>query len=73
MNLSHTPSFRLFKKKLSFTDGVASLIDFSENQSRYHIDATEKEADMNALRSDWLAIGSDMKKAIEQYAAAEPR
>lgn len=62
-----SPTFRLFKNRPSFVDGAVSLVDFSENASRYNINDTEKEADYDSLASDWLAIGSDMKTAIETY------
>ena len=68
---SHTHTFRLFKKKLSFTDGIASILDFSGVHERYNIDASEKEADLKSIQADWLAIGKDMKKAIDIYAAAQ--
>ena len=70
---STTHSFRLFKTRPSFLDGMASMMDFSEVQERYNIDATEKEADIKSLQADWLAIGKDMRKAIEIYATTEPK
>lgn len=70
---SNTHSFRLFRARPSFIDGMASIMDFSEIQERYNIDATEKEADLKSLQADWLAIGKDMRKAIEIYAATESK
>ncbi|MEK7117595.1 MAG: hypothetical protein AAB861_02360 [Patescibacteria group bacterium] len=66
-------SFRLFKKRPSFIDGVSSIIDHSNLGSRYNFDKTEKEADVKSLYADWLAVGEDMKKAINTYAPKESR
>lgn len=60
-------TFRLFKKEPSFIDGVVSLVDISPNNLRYNQDQTEKEADINSLRADWYAIGSDLWQTIEKY------
>ena len=62
-----SPTFRLFKREPSFSDGIATLIDMSPNLTRYNQDDTENEADINSLRADWYAIGHDMLKTIEDY------
>ena len=58
-------TFRLFKEKRSLIDGAASLFSFGNSEGRYNFDKTEKEADSKSLCADWLAIGEDMKDAIE--------
>jgi len=62
---SHT--FRLFQKHPSFLDGLASLVDMSPNASRYHQNKSGEEADSEALRADWYAIGADLWQAVRQY------
>ena len=64
-------TFRLFKKRPSFLDGMASLIDMSPSINKYNTDKTEKDADIKSIQADWLTVGKDMKDAIEKYAAAE--
>lgn len=71
MNYS-SPTFRLFKKRMSFSDGMGSLICPSGSKERYNFDNTKEAADFNSLYADWLAIGEDMKKAID-YVAHELR
>lgn len=44
---------------------MASLIYPSSSKEKYNFDNTEKTADLNSLYADWLAIGGDMKKAID--------
>lgn len=61
----NSDTFRLFKKTPSFIDGVSSLMDLSDNKDRYNINSTEKEADFKSIQADWLAIGNDMQKAID--------
>ena len=60
-------TFRLFQKHPSFFDGVASLVDMSKNASRYHHNMSGQEADREALRADWYAIGADLWRAVRQH------
>lgn len=60
-------TFRLFKQAPSFCGGFASLIDLSPSEKKYNYDITADEADINALRADWYAIGDDLRDAIKDY------
>jgi hypothetical protein len=65
--LEQSYTFRLFRQLPSFWNGFASLINFGSSEKKYQYDSTPDEADMNALRADWHAIGGDLKKAITLY------
>jgi hypothetical protein len=68
MNASslHKHSFRLFTRP-SFLEGVARIFDFANVLQSYRYDRTEHEADANALMSDWMAVGDDLRHAIRTY------
>ena len=59
-------SFRLFARP-TFLEGVARIFDFANVLQKYRHDTTEHEADTNALRSDWMAVGDDLRHAISTY------
>jgi hypothetical protein len=62
----NSPTFRLFKKMPSFANGVSSCLDFfGDDNANYKFNKTEKEADWDAIHSDWQAVGDDLKKAYE--------
>jgi hypothetical protein len=64
----NSPTFRIMRKKQSFIDGVSSVVDFFGNEKeKYYFDKTEKEADANSIYADWVAVGNDMKEAIDNY------
>ncbi len=63
-------TFRLFRDSPSFLEGTVSMLDFSDGTQLYNYDKTEKEADLNSIRADWLAVGNDLKNAIDEYASA---
>ncbi len=63
----NSASVRLFRKRPSFVDGMASLIERSPNIHRYNVDDTENEADAKSLSADWYAIGEDLWNAIKDY------
>lgn len=61
-------TFRLFKKTPSFVGGVAALVDiFGKEEKNYILSRTEEEADLNAIYSDWKAVGSDMSKTVHNF------
>ncbi len=63
-------SLRLFKKRPSFIEGIATIIDLSAIEDKYNSDQTAKEADFKSLQADWSVIGGDMKRAIKIYESA---
>jgi hypothetical protein len=64
-------SFRLFREP-SFANGFISLLYFGGLIDGYNTDETGEVADGNAIRSDWKAIGGDIKKAISDYERSLP-
>ena len=65
--LEQSYTFRLFRQLPSFWNGFASLINFGSSERKYCYDSTPDEADINALRADWYAIGGDLRSAIKLY------
>lgn len=63
----NSPTFRLFKREPSFTEGASRLIDLGANIQDYNISQTGSEADYEALMSDWKAVGSDLNSAMKVY------
>jgi hypothetical protein len=68
-NNSYT--YILLKRKPSFLEGMASLLDFSTPQEKYNYSKTDTEADCRAIRADWMAIGGDMNEAFNTYVEAQ--
>ena len=59
-------SIKLFARP-SVVEGAARLWDFGATLQQYNESKSEKEADINALNSDWQAVGDDISVAIEKY------
>jgi hypothetical protein len=59
-------SFYLFARP-SFCEGVARVLDLGGTLQIYNESKTEEEADLKAIENDWLAVGLDMKEAINKY------
>lgn len=49
----------------SFFGGAAKALDIGGVYDAYNTSSTPSEADLTALRSDWMAVGKDMKSAME--------
>jgi len=65
---NHT--FQLFTYP-SFLEGVGQLVDVTGSLNRYKTTDTDPEADTKALKSDWEAVGSDLRTAIKEYGEQE--
>ena len=61
--LKSSPTFRLFGLP-SFWQGVGSLVDLGGTCEPFKIGETPDDVDVEALRSDWLAVGLDMNDAL---------
>ncbi len=59
-------SSQLFARP-SAIEGVARLLDLGITLQEYNASETENEADAKALKSDWHAVGIDMKSAVKKY------
>jgi len=73
MGYSNNYTFRLFKRRPTLVGGVASLFDFSNPREVFNLSKTEKEADQESIRADWMAIGKDLKMVMDNYASTEGR
>jgi hypothetical protein len=67
-NLFCNNTLKLIKrKKTGFYYGMLDLVDVSNTFSEYNTEHNELTADFEAIKSDWQAVGDDMKKSIERY------
>lgn len=63
--LEHSPTFRLFALP-SVLQGIGSILDLGGVVHRYATSPSGAEADSLAIRSDWEAIGQDLRRAVEK-------
>ena len=56
----------------TFTEGMASMLDFGATLMQYNISRNSDEADALALHADWLAVGKDIRDAIATFAERHP-
>lgn len=59
-------SYLLFARP-SFWEGIARIFDLGSTLQVYNRSRGPKEADENALRSDWRTVGQDIAHSIEAY------
>lgn len=53
----------------SFWEGVGRIVDFGGTLSEYNRSRNGVEADINALRMDWYAVGQDLRQAAVEAIA----
>ena len=63
-------SNRLFAEP-SFVEGVSRIFDLGNTLQQYNVSKSEEEADFEALRDDWRAVGNDLKSSIKTYEQQE--
>lgn len=51
----------------SFIEGMARTLDIGNTLKKYNDSATEAEADVEALKNDWRAVGDDLRASISVY------
>jgi len=51
----------------SALQGAASVLDIGGTLGEYNASETDEMADFHALRSDWRAVGDDIRAAARQY------
>ncbi len=51
----------------SFIEGIARVLDLGSTMNDYNSFPLPEQADYYALKSDWEAIGTDLKNAMAQY------
>lgn len=57
----------------SFIEGVARLMDVGGTLNEYNRSASDEQADARALRSDWYAVGDDLRAGIKAEGATIER
>jgi hypothetical protein len=60
----HSCTDELFAQP-SFLSGAARVLDLGGTFDQYNTCATPEDADLRALRGDWITVGRDMQEAIE--------
>jgi hypothetical protein len=55
----------------SFAEGVGRIMDLSNSLNAYNDSRSGTEADLRALRRDWMAIGHDVRVALEELRAKD--
>ncbi|MEK7064899.1 MAG: hypothetical protein AAB963_00465 [Patescibacteria group bacterium] len=53
--------------KSSVLTGVGQIFDFAGSYQDYNASETEEEADAKAIFLDWLAVGSDLRHALNNF------
>lgn len=51
----------------SFIRGVGRAVDLGATRNIYNDSDTPEEADVRALRSDWVAVGKDLRSAMRAF------
>ena len=50
----------------TFVSGMGRVIDLGATMTVFNSSDSEAEADAKAIYNDWLAIGNDMREAMEK-------
>jgi len=51
----------------SFVEGMARTLDIGNTLKKYNESETGNEADIEALKNDWSAVGDDIRVSISGY------
>lgn len=65
-DLDKSLTFSLFARP-SFIEGIGRIFDLGSSYQVYNRHRTGTDADLNALKRDWLMVGDDIQAAIEDY------
>ena len=68
-----TQTFRLARSMPSFSRGLARSVDVGNTITEYNFSKTGEKADFDALKSDWEAVGDDLRHSIQKYAKQRSR
>lgn len=58
---------RILYAEPSFLEGMARVLDLGATLQQYRSSRTEDEADMEAMRDDWVAVGEDIRVSMAVY------
>ena len=65
--MSHLYVFGRLYAQPSFIEGMARNLDILNTLRAYNESPTEAEADIDALKNDWRAVGHDLRSSISIY------
>ena len=65
---SFSKTFRLMTSMPSFSKGLARSVDVGNTIDIYNLSRSDEQADLEALKSDWEAVGKDIDVSIQKYA-----
>jgi len=51
----------------SFIEGMSRVVDLGSTMQIYNDCKTEEEADLKALKRDWMSVGEDIILAVNKY------
>jgi hypothetical protein len=51
----------------STIEGMSRVVDLGATMQVYNTSETDEQADFEALRNDWCAVGDDFRFAIKKY------
>ena len=51
----------------SMLGGISKMLDFGATSNIYNGSNTAAEADYRAIKSDWTAVGDDIRMALDEY------
>lgn len=51
----------------SFIRGLGRAIDLGATRNQYNDSETPEEADVRAMRSDWVSVGKDIMTSISSF------
>lgn len=61
----HTTDF-LFAQP-GFARGMGKALDLGSTRNIYNSSSSTEEADLKALKSDWIIVGDDIRRAAHHY------
>ena len=52
--------------QMNFTVGAGSVLNLAGNYYEFNTSASDNEADLKALNSDWSSVGNDISESIKK-------
>jgi len=70
-SLTPFSTLTLFRQPFSFREGMASAFDYAPITEPYNMCPTPQQADAQAIASDFLITGNDLRAALADYAQSQ--
>jgi len=65
--MENSKTFILFKSMPSFSKGLSRSVDMGNTIDEYKTSESGDVADYIAIKSDWEAVGEDIRTSIKKY------